>query len=97
MIVQNRGKGKGNDKLTAKLQNLPLEQKACLFILVMGILGGVVGGTSAEIEMRAGIGDQRSRFDAAEQRLDGVEKGAYAGMGAATVMSLSAIARRFKR
>jgi hypothetical protein len=97
MIVQNRGNGKGNYKVAAKLQNCPLEQRACLFVLFMGILGGVIGGTSAEIEMRTGADNQRIRFDAVEQRLDGVEKGAYAGMGAATVMSLSAIARRFKR
>ncbi|MBD2259141.1 hypothetical protein [Pseudanabaena sp. FACHB-2040] len=96
MIANNGRNGKRSNKPAAKLSNLPVEQKACLFILLMGILGVVVGGTGAEFEMRAEAGDQQFHFDAAQQRLDGAATGAYAGMGAAVAMSLPAIAKRLR-
>jgi hypothetical protein len=96
IIVQNNRYGKKNNKLLSKLLSLPVEQKACLFILFMGILGTVVGGINSEIAIRGcNLQDQCLIVDTTKKRIDNIEKEAYAGMGAAVLLSLPALLRRF--
>jgi hypothetical protein len=42
------------------------------------------------------VQEQCLRVDTAQKRLDVIEKGAYAGMGAAFFLSLPALLRRFR-
>jgi hypothetical protein len=96
MVKDNSNREK-NPKLLSKLLSLPVEQKACLFILFMGVLGTAVGGINTEIAIRGcALQDQCLMVNTAQKRLDVVEKGAYAGMGAAFFLSLPALLRRFR-
>jgi hypothetical protein len=96
-IAQVNSNGKKNPKLLSKLLSLPVEQKACLFILFMGVLGTTVGGINTEIAVRGCIlQEQCLRVDTAQKRLDVIEKAAYAGMGAAVLLSLPALLKRFR-
>lgn len=97
IIAENNSYTKKNAKLLSKLQSLPVEQKACLFILFMGILGAAVGGINSEISIRrCSSQDQCSIVDTTQKRIDDIEKQAYAGMGAAVLLSIPALLRRFK-
>jgi hypothetical protein len=97
VIVKNAINAKGTTKLLSTLLKLPVEQKACLFILLMGVLGTVMGGINTEIAIRGcALQDQCLMVNTAQKRLDVVEKGAYAGMGAAFFLSLPALLRRFR-
>lgn len=97
IIVKDQRDKKENTKLIAKLLHLPVEQKACLFILFMGVLGGVIGGISAEIEIRGcTLQEQCLIVDTTQKRLDGTGKGAFAGMAAATFSSVPALLKRFR-
>lgn len=96
-VVKDKRNGKENTKLILKLQNLPVGQKACLFILFMGILGAVVGGINAEVEIKGCIPEEQCLLiDTTQKRLDGIGIGAFAGMGAAVLSSLPALLRQFR-
>jgi hypothetical protein len=97
IIAKNNPYPKKNTKLLLKLQSLPVEQKACLFILFMGIFGTVVGGINSEISIRrCHLQSQCSIVDTTKKRIDDTEKQAYAGMGAAVLLSLPALLGRFR-
>ncbi len=96
-FVKNESNGKENAFLIAKLQNLSVGQKAYLFILFMGVLGAVVGGISAEIEIRGCITEHCLMVDITQKRLDGIGRGAFAGMGAAVFSSLPALLKGFRK
>lgn len=94
-------KGKSNAKnfkLTAKLQSLTIEQKACLFILCMGVIGAAIGGISAEIDIRnCNANEQCIIVNMTLKRLEGITQGAFAGMGAAIFSSLPTLFKRFRQ
>jgi hypothetical protein len=97
ITVKDNRRTKKNPKLLSTLLSLPVEQKACLFILLMGVVGTVVGGINTEIAVRGCmLQDQCLVVDTTQKRLDVIEKGAYAGMGAAVVLSLPALLRRLR-
>lgn len=96
IIANGESKQKENIKLVKKLLHLPVEQKACLFVLFIGILGTVVGGIGAEVEMRRCAADKQcSMVNTPQKSLDGIEKAAFVGMGAAVFSSLPALLKRF--
>ncbi|MBF2049055.1 MAG: hypothetical protein IGS54_17110 [Elainella sp. C42_A2020_010] len=96
-IVKDESNRKENTKLIAKLQKLPVGQKACLFILFMGVLGAVIGGISAEIEIRGCTAEHCPMVDTTQKRLDGIGKGAFVGMGTAVFSSLPALLKGFRQ
>ena len=95
--VKNKSSRKVNVKLIKRLLTLPTGQKACVLILLMGILGAVVGGISAEIEIRrCFLTEQCFIKDTAQKRLDSIGEGAFAGMGAAIFASLPVLLRSLR-
>lgn len=83
--------------MIAKLQSLSVEQKACLFILFMGVVGVVMGGLSAELEIRGcTIEPHCLLLDTVQHRLDCIGKGAFWGMGAALAASMPALVKPLK-
>jgi hypothetical protein len=95
--VKDNRNAKKNPKSLAKLLSLPVEQKACLFILCMGVLGTMIGGINTKIAARGCIlQDHCLIVDTTQKQLDVLEQGAYAGMGAAVVLSLPALLRRLR-
>jgi hypothetical protein len=96
-IVKDNSNAKKNPKLLSRLMSLPIEQKACLFILLMGVLGTVIGGINTEVAVRGcTLQKQCLVVDTAQKRLDAFEQGAYAGMSAAFFLSLPALLTRFR-
>jgi hypothetical protein len=97
MIVKDDRNRRKNTKSLSKLLSLPVEQKACLFVLLMGVLGTAAGGINTEIAIKGCIlQEQCVIVDTTQKRLDEIEKAAYAGMGAAVLLSLPALLRRFR-
>lgn len=75
--------------------SLPLELKACLFILCMGALGTLMGGVrTIAASKECHLQDRCFTFNTAQERLNAVERDAFAGMGAAFFLSLPALLKQ---
>ena len=81
-----------------QLRSLPVEQRAVAFVLILGLLGAIFGGISTDLELRSCLQSWNcSAINSAEQRVQGIKTGGYAGIGAALVLSMPAILREMGR
>ena len=81
-----------NGTWLTKLQSLHVEQRAFSFILIMGVLGAVFGAITTDLELQGCMKSWDCFLsNPAQQRLEGIEKGAFAGIVTALVLSLPAI------
>ena len=77
-----------------RIRALPIEQRAIAFILILGVLGAILGGVTTDVELRNCFQSwDCSAINPSEQRMNGIKTGAYAGIGAALILSLPAIYR----
>lgn len=89
-------KNKSNDRehtqVITKLKSLSVDQRACFYILIMGVIGTIVGGINAEVKLKKCPGlDNCLTLNLDDQQISEIGIGALAGMGAATFLSLPAL------
>lgn len=89
---QQRSSTQAPTALRSKLQSLKVEHRAYLFVLMMGVLGAAFGGVTTEVELQGCLqSGECFLVNTMQQRFKGIEKGAFAGMGAAVLLSLPAV------
>jgi hypothetical protein len=93
-VKNNFSAGKSTSLRPGRL-SLSVEQKACLFMLLMGGIGAAVGSVQSEVSARGcSQPGQCMVADASQKRLNDIESNAFAGMGAAFFLSLPALIKQ---
>ena len=95
VTVKNSYSSSRSSSLRSKQLSLSVEQKACLFVLLMGGIGAAVGGVQAQISAQ-GCSQQRQcvSADISQKRFSDIESDAFAGMGAAFFLSLPVLIKQ---
>ena len=78
--------------------NLSVEQKALVFMIMLGIFGAVLGGISTEIDIRSCTQNlDCSLINLSQRRSQGIQNGGLAGMIAALISSAPALMKDLQK
>lgn len=78
-----------------RVQKVPVEQRSLAFVITLGLLGAIFGGIIADIELYSCSKTWSCiALQPNQQRQASIKAGAFAGIGAAAVLSFPAVFRR---
>ena len=75
-----------NKRSANVFNSLSIEIKACLYIFIMGLIGGAIGAMSAEVQAK-----DISNISTSDAKVQHIAIAAIVGMSAATFISLPAL------
>ena len=71
-------------------KNISLETKACVYIFLMGLIGGAVGAVGTEVKAQ----DMNNNVSESDAKVQQIAIAAVAGMSTATFISLPALFKK---